>query len=57
VPNLPVIELHISNVHKREDFRHHSFTSPIPRGVIVSFGVLCYPMAINGLYQLSRRES
>jgi 3-dehydroquinate dehydratase-2 len=49
---LPVIELHISNVHMREEFRHHSFISPVARGIIVGFGVVGYPLAINGLYQL-----
>jgi 3-dehydroquinate dehydratase II len=52
--SLAVIELHISNVHKREEFRHHSFISPIARGIIVGFGVQGYAMAINGLYQLSQ---
>jgi len=51
---LPVIELHISNVHKREEFRHHSFISPVARGIIVGFGVQGYPMAINGLHLLSK---
>jgi len=54
---LPVIELHISNVHKREEFRHHSFISPVARGIIVGFGVQGYPMAINALYQVSRQGS
>jgi 3-dehydroquinate dehydratase-2 len=53
---LPVIELHISNVHKREEFRHHSFISPVARGIIVGIGVLGYPTAINVLYQLSKQE-
>jgi 3-dehydroquinate dehydratase-2 len=52
--SLPVIELHISNVHRREEYRHHSFISPIARGIIVGFGVHGYLMAINGLHQLSQ---
>jgi 3-dehydroquinate dehydratase II len=51
---LPVIELHISNVHQREEFRHHSYISPAARGIVVGFGVLGYALAINGLYRLSR---
>lgn len=53
---VPVIELHISNVHKREEFRHHSFISPVARGIVIGFGVLGYPLAINGLYQLSQQD-
>ena len=52
--SLPVIECHISNVHKREEFRHHSFISPVASGIIVGFGVHGYVLAINGLYQLSQ---
>jgi 3-dehydroquinate dehydratase-2 len=52
--SLPVIECHISNVHKREEFRHHSYVSPVARGIVVGFGVYGYVLAINGLYQLSQ---
>lgn len=52
--SLPVIEVHISNVHAREEFRHHSVISPLARGVIVGFGVLGYSLAITGLYELTR---
>jgi 3-dehydroquinate dehydratase II len=52
--SLPVVELHISNVHRREEFRHHSYISPIARGIVVGFGVHGYALAIRGLYQLSR---
>ena len=51
---VPVIELHISNVHDREEFRHHSFISPVARGTIVGLGVLGYPLAINALHQLAQ---
>jgi 3-dehydroquinate dehydratase-2 len=53
--SLPVIETHISNVHKREEFRHHSFISPVARGIIVGFGVHGYVLAINGLHALSQQ--
>ena len=49
---VPVIELHISNVHAREEFRHHSFISAAARGVMVGFGVLGYPLAIAALVRL-----
>ena len=52
--DLPVIETHISNVHKREEFRHHSYISPVARGIIVGFGVTGYVLAINGLHQVSQ---
>ena len=52
--SLPVIECHVSNVHKREEFRHHSFISPIAAGIIIGFGVHGYVLAINGLHQLSQ---
>lgn len=47
--NVPVIELHISNVHARESFRHHSWISPAARGIVVGFGVKGYALAIAGL--------
>jgi 3-dehydroquinate dehydratase-2 len=44
-----LIELHISNVHARESFRHHSFISPAARAVMAGFGVHGYPLAIAAL--------
>ena len=44
---IPFIEVHVSNVHQREPFRHHSYLSPIAAGVIVGFGVGGYAMAVN----------
>ena len=43
------IELHISNVHARESFRHHSFLSPVVKGVMAGFGVQGYALAIAAL--------
>lgn len=51
---VPVIELHISNVHAREAFRHHSFISPAARGIIVGLGVSGYALAIDALAGLSQ---
>jgi len=51
--NVPVIELHISNVHAREPFRHHSWLSPVARAVIAGFGVHGYTLAIAGLAQIA----
>ena len=50
--SVTLIELHISNVHAREAFRHHSFISPAARGIIVGLGVKGYPLAIEALVQL-----
>ena len=47
--SLPVIETHISNVHAREAFRHHSYISPAAAGIVVGFGVEGYAIAIEGL--------
>ncbi len=44
-----LIELHISNVHAREAFRHHSYISPAARAVMAGFGVQGYALAIAGL--------
>ncbi|MCU1649824.1 MAG: 3-dehydroquinate dehydratase [Pseudonocardia sp.] len=43
----PLIEVHISNVHTREKFRHHSFISEVATGVIVGLGVGGYPLALR----------
>ncbi len=45
----PVIEVHISNVHQREEFRHHSMISSVCRGVICGFGLDSYRLAIEAL--------
>jgi 3-dehydroquinate dehydratase II len=51
-----VIELHISNVHAREEFRHHSYISPAARGIMVGFGVLGYSLAIGALARLGQKK-
>ncbi|MFW5611913.1 MAG: type II 3-dehydroquinate dehydratase [Prevotella pectinovora] len=45
----PVVEVHISNVHQREDFRHHSYISAVCKGVVCGFGLNSYRLAIEGL--------
>lgn len=44
----PVIEVHISNVHSREDFRHISYIAPNAKGVIAGFGLKSYDLALQG---------
>lgn len=48
----PIIEVHISNVHKREAFRHHSYVSGVASGVIVGFGTQGYTLALRRLAHL-----
>lgn len=43
----PVIEVHISNVHSREDFRHVSYIAPNAKGIITGFGLQSYELAIQ----------
>ena len=50
--DLPIIEVHISNVHKREPFRHHSYVSTIASGVIAGFGTQGYPLALQRMARL-----
>ncbi len=45
--DIPFIEVHLSNVHKREAFRHHSFFSDIAQGVICGFGATSYDLALQ----------
>ena len=48
----PIIELHISNIYKREEFRHHSFISDIATGVIAGLGPKSYRLAVAALASL-----
>jgi 3-dehydroquinate dehydratase-2 len=56
--DLPIIEVHISNIYKREPFRHQSFVSPLAHGVICGFGGLGYEFALQAMRQIidSRKQ-
>jgi 3-dehydroquinate dehydratase II len=45
-----VVEVHLSNVHARESFRHHSFIAPVARGVVLGFGARSYELALEALF-------
>lgn len=49
--DIPVIEVHLSNPHAREEFRHKSFISPVSKGVIAGFGINSYKLALIGLIE------
>ncbi len=49
---IPVIEVHISNVHLREEFRQHSYISPVAHGIVVGFGIDGYRLALEGLLNM-----
>ncbi|MEZ4630407.1 MAG: type II 3-dehydroquinate dehydratase [Deinococcales bacterium] len=52
--SIPVIEIHISNIHTREEFRHHSYIAPVCQGSIVGLGILGYKMALQFLVESLR---
>ena len=50
--DLPVVEVHMSNIHRREEFRHHSYVSRVARGVIVGLGGHGYELALEAMARL-----
>lgn len=51
---VPTVEVHLSNIHQREEFRHHSFVSKAAKGMICGFGSHGYILAIDALARLIR---
>lgn len=54
---VPAVEVHLSNVHAREAFRHHSYLSPVVWGQVVGFGYRGYLAALDLLYDRLSREA
>ncbi|MBY0511242.1 MAG: type II 3-dehydroquinate dehydratase [Rhodospirillaceae bacterium] len=54
---LPVIEVHLSNIYKREEFRHHSFVSKAATGVICGFGAQGYELAVDAMANLLKAKT
>jgi len=52
---LPVIEVHLSNIYRRESFRHHSFVSPVAKGVIAGLGPHGYELALEAMARLLQK--
>ena len=48
------VEIHLSNIHKRESFRHHSMISAVVDGVVLGFGAMSYVMAVKGVIDMAR---
>jgi len=54
--SLPVIEVHLSNIHQREDFRHHSYVSKVAQGMICGFGGFGYEMALESAARMLTKK-
>lgn len=55
--SIPVVEVHLSNIHAREEFRKESYISPVARGVVFGFGKESYLLGLKGLIQILRNQS
>jgi 3-dehydroquinate dehydratase-2 len=53
---IPYVEVHLSNVHAREPFRHHSYLADRAVGVVAGFGAASYGLALEGLVGHLRRQ-
>lgn len=54
--SIPVVEVHLSNIYSREEFRHKSMISPVAKGTICGFGINSYLLALEGALSLLRKD-
>ena len=55
--DFPVLEVHLSNIYERESFRHHSYISPIAKGIICGYGANGYVLALHAAKNLLEKKS
>jgi 3-dehydroquinate dehydratase II len=54
---VPIIEVHMSNIHAREEFRHLSHVSPLAKGIIAGFGVQSYLLGLRAAVELTKEQA
>ena len=57
IKNIPIIEVHLSNIHQREEFRKKSYISGVANGVIFGFGEYSYILAIMAIENLLKKNN